>query len=47
MTGDLVYVNIFGTQTLILNSYEDARELLGVRSQIYSDRPRLSVAGEL
>ncbi|KZS89229.1 cytochrome P450 [Sistotremastrum niveocremeum HHB9708] len=45
--GDLVYVNIFGTPTLILNSYEDAKELLGVRSQIYSDRPRLSVAGEL
>ncbi|KAH9926303.1 cytochrome P450 98A3 [Epithele typhae] len=45
-TGDIMYMNILGKHTVVLKSYESARELLHKRSSIYSDRPR-SIMGEL
>ncbi|KAG8907298.1 hypothetical protein FRB99_004747 [Tulasnella sp. 403] len=39
--GPIVYVSVFGRSTLILNTYQVARDLLDKRGQIYSDRPRL------
>ncbi|KZS89226.1 cytochrome P450 [Sistotremastrum niveocremeum HHB9708] len=45
--GDLVYVDLMGAPALIINSHEDAKELLDTRSSIYSDRPRLEMAGGL
>ncbi|KAG8905316.1 hypothetical protein FRB99_000242 [Tulasnella sp. 403] len=40
--GPIVYVSVFGRSTLILNTYQVARDVLDKRGQIYSDRPRLS-----
>ncbi|KAF8523771.1 cytochrome P450, partial [Hysterangium stoloniferum] len=37
--GDLVYLNVFGTSLLYVNSTEMAYELFDKRSAIYSDRP--------
>ncbi|KLO10807.1 hypothetical protein SCHPADRAFT_499802 [Schizopora paradoxa] len=37
--GDLIYLEAAGKPMLLLNSYEDAEELLGNRSAIYSSRP--------
>ncbi|KAI0926827.1 hypothetical protein AcV5_007515 [Taiwanofungus camphoratus] len=37
--GDIIYIGIFGSPTLVLNSLEDAYELLVKRSNIYSSRP--------
>jgi hypothetical protein len=37
-TGDIIYLNIFGQQIIVLNSAEDAQELLDKRAAIYSDR---------
>ncbi|KIM42017.1 hypothetical protein M413DRAFT_410611 [Hebeloma cylindrosporum] len=40
---DILYANYFGNHVLVLNSLEDAEELLERRSSIYSDRPDLPV----
>ncbi|KZT35830.1 cytochrome P450 [Sistotremastrum suecicum HHB10207 ss-3] len=45
--GDLVYVSLLGSPALIINSHDDAKELLDSRSSIYSDRPRLEMASGL
>ncbi|KAI0028835.1 cytochrome P450 [Vararia minispora EC-137] len=45
--GDVVYVNVFGQPIVILNSLQAAQDLLDQRSVIYSDRPRMPMAGEL
>lgn len=42
-TGDLVYITVFGSSMIIVNTYEAAKELLERRSSIYSDRPRLEL----
>lgn len=38
-SGKILYATALGTEFLILNKREDAEELLGVRSRIYSSRP--------
>ncbi|TBU57403.1 cytochrome P450 [Dichomitus squalens] len=45
--GELVYLNIFGQGLLFVNSYEAAVDLLEKRGAIYSDKPRMVMAGEL
>ncbi|KAF8891391.1 cytochrome P450, partial [Infundibulicybe gibba] len=45
--GDVVQLNIFGKSLVLLNSRKAAYELLVKRGAIYSDRPRLVMAGEL
>ncbi|KAL0958265.1 hypothetical protein HGRIS_000418 [Hohenbuehelia grisea] len=45
--GDIVYINVLGTPNLILGSLEAATDLLETRGNIYSDRPRAVMAGEL
>jgi hypothetical protein len=39
--GDIVYIEPFGTPTVILNNLEDIHELLDKRSAITSSRPRM------
>ena len=45
--GDVIYLRLFRTPTLVLNSLESARELLDKRSAKYSDRPRMVLLAEL
>jgi hypothetical protein len=44
---DVIYFRVLGSDTVVLNSREAAVELLDQRSGIYSDRPRMVMAGEL
>ena len=37
--GDIFHLKVFGTRTIVLNSYKAAMELLEKRSNNYSDRP--------
>ena len=46
-TGDIIYVNILGQEMIILNSSKAAVELLDKRSAKYSDRPIVTMAGEI
>lgn len=39
--GDIIYVELFGSPTVILNDLEDIHELLDKRSANTADRPRL------
>ncbi|KAF8514282.1 cytochrome P450 [Gautieria morchelliformis] len=45
--GDMIYLSVFNRSIVVLNSAQAAIELLGKRSSIYSDRPRLMMAGDL
>lgn len=45
--GPVVYLNMLGQPIIILNSARAAQDLLARRGAIYSDRPRLVLAGEL
>ena len=45
--GELVYLNVFGQGLLFVNSYEAAVDLLEKRGAIYSDKPKMVMAGEL
>lgn len=45
--GPLVYLKLLGERVLVINSYDVAVDLLEKRSQIYSNRPKLWMAGEL
>lgn len=45
--GELVYLSILGTPFLFIERGETAIELLHKRSHIYSDRPHLTMAGEM
>ncbi|KAI0030170.1 cytochrome P450 [Vararia minispora EC-137] len=45
--GDIVYLNVLGQPMIILNSLQAAQDLLDRHSAIYSDRPRMPMAGEL
>ena len=47
VAGELVYLNIFGQGLLFVNSYEAAVDLLEKRGAIYSDKPKMIMAGEL
>lgn len=44
---DVIRLNMLGTDLIILNSYEAATDLLDKRGAIYSDRPVLTMLGEL
>jgi hypothetical protein len=41
--GDVVYLEIFGTSMVILNSYKATTDLFEKRSANYSDRPGASI----
>ncbi|KAF9006260.1 cytochrome P450 [Hymenopellis radicata] len=45
--GDINSVTVFGKPFIILNSYRTAYALLDKRSLIYSDRPKLVMAGQM
>ncbi|KZT69861.1 cytochrome P450 [Daedalea quercina L-15889] len=45
--GDIVFLNLFGTRTVILNSFDVANEMLDNKSAVYSDRPVFPVCGEI
>ena len=45
--GDLVFLHGLGQNILVLNSQTVIMDLLEQRHKIYSDRPRMVVAGEL
>lgn len=45
--GELVYLNIFGQGILFVNTHEAAVDLLEKRGAIYSDKPKMVMAGEL
>ena len=45
--GDLMYLEIFGKRTLIVNSQKVARDLLEKRGAKYSSRPRMVTFVEL
>lgn len=45
--GDIIYLESFGTPTVILNNLEDIHELLDKRSAITASRPRMVMASEL
>jgi hypothetical protein len=47
VTGAVVQVRLFGQSVVIINSHKAAVELLEKKSAMYSDRPRLVMAGEL
>ncbi|KAF5360007.1 hypothetical protein D9758_007612 [Tetrapyrgos nigripes] len=42
-----IYLRVFGLDLLVINSYNVAKELLEKRSDHFSDRPRLIMAGEM
>ncbi|KAF9260636.1 cytochrome P450 [Marasmius fiardii PR-910] len=44
---DIIYLNMFGSSVVILNSMEAAQDLFDKRSSIYSDRPRFTMLNEL
>ncbi|KAI0028090.1 cytochrome P450 [Vararia minispora EC-137] len=45
--GDIIYLSVLGQPMVIVNSAQIAQDLLDKRSSIYSDRPRMPMAGEL
>ena len=45
--GALVCLRVFNTPFIFIERGEDVIELLNKRSHIYSDRPRLTVAGDM
>ncbi|KDQ08290.1 hypothetical protein BOTBODRAFT_139179 [Botryobasidium botryosum FD-172 SS1] len=45
--GDIIYVNLLGQPVVILNSAKAAIDLFEKRSDIYSERPVLTMGGEL
>ncbi|KAH9919494.1 cytochrome P450 [Epithele typhae] len=45
--GELVYLNIFGQGILFINTHDAAVDLLEKRGAIYSDKPKMVMAGEL
>ena len=46
-TGDMVYLNILGQPTVIINSHQIALDLFEKRSSKYSGRPCMLVGGEM
>ncbi|CDO74770.1 hypothetical protein BN946_scf185001.g18 [Trametes cinnabarina] len=45
--GEVVYLHVFGQGLLFVNSYEAAVDLLEKWGAIYSDKPKMVMAGEL
>ena len=46
-TGHVIHINILGQDTIILNSSKAAFDLLDKRSGTYSNRPILTMCGEI
>ncbi|KAJ7167338.1 cytochrome P450 [Mycena crocata] len=44
---DVIHMNVFGTDLLVVNSAQAASALFGQKSAIYSDRPRMPMLAEL
>ena len=47
MTGDLIYIRVFGNPILVINSAKAAADLLDKRSSVYSSRPVRTMVSEL
>ena len=47
VAGDVVYLNVAGQPTIILNSQQAASDLLDRRAASYSGRPHFAVRNEL
>lgn len=45
--GNIIYLSVFGRPIIVINSVEDARELLDKRGALYSERPPTPLMGEL
>ncbi|KAG2058823.1 cytochrome P450 [Suillus hirtellus] len=45
--GDISHINVLGQHIIVLNSVETAMDMLDNKGAIYSDRPILTVGGEL
>ncbi|KAH9834412.1 cytochrome P450 [Rhodofomes roseus] len=45
--GDVVYIQLFGRPSVVLNSLPAAQDLLEKRSSKYSDRPRFTLTAEM
>jgi hypothetical protein len=45
LTGDMIHVKILGQHVIVLNSVDTAKDLMN--QGIYSDRPKLTMIGEL
>lgn len=45
--GPIVHLSMLGQPLIILSTFKAAQELLSKKGAIYSDRPRMVVAGEL
>ncbi|KAF9067149.1 cytochrome P450 [Rhodocollybia butyracea] len=45
--GSIVHVSAFGQRIIVLNDAQYATEMLDKKSRIYSDRPKLTMAGKL
>ncbi|KAI0049923.1 cytochrome P450 [Auriscalpium vulgare] len=45
--GDIIFLNVLGQPTVILNSQEVAADLLDRRANIYSDRPHLILGNDI
>ncbi|CAE7194397.1 unnamed protein product [Rhizoctonia solani] len=44
---ELVYIRVLGQETVVLNTHQAAKDLLEGRSNLYSDRPHMTMASEL
>ena len=47
LAGDIIYLNVLGNDVIVLNSVEDAREIMDKRGALHSDRPRSIFNGEM
>lgn len=47
LQGDLVFLKMFGTPAIVVNSVEVAHDLLVKRGAIYSERPRLTMLNDM
>jgi hypothetical protein len=45
--GDIIYVNVLGQEMIVLNSSKAAVDLFDKRSANYSDRPVVTMCGEI
>ncbi|TFY61568.1 hypothetical protein EVG20_g7005 [Dentipellis fragilis] len=46
LNSPIIYLNLAGQDTIVINDYDIAVELLEKRSSVYSSRPRLVLAGD-
>ena len=47
LSGNIIYLNVLGNKLIVLNSIDDARELLDKRGAQYSNRPRAVFAADM